>query len=495
MRKFVAVVALLGLVLLPGVSRAAITPEDAFVTSFDGTKIFTHLFLPDGASATNPVPVILRTHGWGGSGETAVAGTLARLLSEGYAVLTWDQRGFGRSGGQAEIDDDDVEGRDVRVLIDTVAARAEILKVSGDPVVGMTGGSYAGGIQFSAASIDDRIDAIAPEISWSNLPNALFPSNVAKVGWDTLLYGVGQSGYRGYVEQQTFASGRVSTLNPNIHLAQAYGTATNDPSLFKPFFDDRSVINYAQRVDIPTLVAQGSVDTLFPLNHGLDNAAAVRANGAPVKLVVYNTGHTLGSSIPAGTARASMDDAIINWFAKYLKGQSVSTGADIEWQDGTAAWHTSSWDTVASLNAFSGVAENLAITPAPVGGGGPATGNPNVDVLAARIPIMTGGVGGTKILGVPRVSGTLTGAAADAFLFFKLVDTTTGIVLDDQVTPFRTSVLLDPVAFELDLHGVAWTLPEGHTLALEISTGSAMYLNSRVPGVVTATLSGTVPTI
>jgi len=148
---------------------------------------------------------MLRTHGWGGSRERGQgtrlpgrdfvdtgAGTLARLLAEGYVVVTWDQRGFGCSGGEIRINDPDVEGCDVRALIDWAVENAPVATdASGDPVVGMSGGSYAAGIQTMGAAVDPRVDAIAPEISWSDLRYALYSGSVLNQGWVTLLYGYG----------------------------------------------------------------------------------------------------------------------------------------------------------------------------------------------------------------------------------------------------------------------------------------------------------------
>lgn len=51
-----------------------------------------------------------------------------------------------------------------------------------------------------------------------------------------------------------------------------------------------------------------------------------------------------------------------------------------------------------------------------------------------------------------------------------------------------------PVPFSIDLNGVSYILPSGHHLALEISTGSLMYANSRTAGLLNVSVSGTVPT-
>ena len=51
----------------------------------------------------------------------------------------------------------------------------------GQPVVGMTGGSYGGGIQFATAAYDKRIKAIVPVITWNNLNWSLWPNSVIKL--------------------------------------------------------------------------------------------------------------------------------------------------------------------------------------------------------------------------------------------------------------------------------------------------------------------------
>ncbi|HVF12360.1 MAG TPA: CocE/NonD family hydrolase [Actinomycetota bacterium] len=485
--------------LVPLTASAAPTVTSGFITSFDGTQIKYNLFLPDGASSTNQVPVILRTHGWGGVGETTIGGTLAKLLANGYAVLTWDQRGFGKSGGQIEIDHRDYEAKDVASLIDFASSRPEILlEAAGDPVVGMTGGSYAGGIQLASASIDSRIDAIAPEIAWNHLPQSLFPNGVPKVGWDTLLYATGHS--TRLQQERTPAN-----YNPMIHRAQLQTTATNDPAPFFSFFDERSPRHYTDDITTPTLVIQGSIDTLFTMNQGVSNFLQIGDNAGgtvPTKLLLYNTGHQIGTAVPIGTgadnARTRADNAILSWFAKYLKGQPVDTGPKVEFQNNFGQWDSAiSWP-VGGTTSANGTISNLSVTGAPVGGQ-VVNGNANGSTVSnplARTNVFSATTN-TRVVGVPHISGTVNGAATGAFLFFKLINTATNEVLSDQVTAYHVAGPVlpgQPATFDIDLEGVSYLLTAGQSVALEISTGSPMFTSYRGSGVVDVTFNLSLPT-
>ena len=117
--------------------------------------------------------------GWSMAGETDENSTsdelfggvgVGALRQAGYNVLTWDPRGFGKSGGAVEVDSPDYEARDVSALIDWLAKQPEAqLDKAGDPRVGMNGSSYGGGIQWVTAARDARVDVITPNISWNSL--------------------------------------------------------------------------------------------------------------------------------------------------------------------------------------------------------------------------------------------------------------------------------------------------------------------------------------
>src|SRR3954471_3352455 len=250
-RRALTVLATAAVAALSAVPARAADPAPQFtatrgvITSFDGTDIVYNYFVPSGVSAAHPVPVVMRTHGWGGSGEQAsnLSGTAKKLLSGGYALITWDSRGFGQSGGEANVDDPNIEGRDASKLIDFLATRPEIAQnAPGDPVIGMTGGSYAGGIQLALAAYDHRVDAIAPEITWNDLRYSLFPHNVIKFGWDSLLYGAGlATAASGGLSPSGTAGIQTGSYAPGIHEAEAKGVALGAPdSDILDYFGEKS---------------------------------------------------------------------------------------------------------------------------------------------------------------------------------------------------------------------------------------------------------------
>ena len=124
---------------------------------------------------------MLVAHGFGGT-KASVDADARDLAARGFVVLTWTARGFGASGGQIALDAPDAEVADARKLVDWLATRPEVLQDGpGDPRVGVTGGSYGGALSLLLAGYDQRVDAIAPVITWNDLGQALFP-NAATAG-------------------------------------------------------------------------------------------------------------------------------------------------------------------------------------------------------------------------------------------------------------------------------------------------------------------------
>ena len=123
-----------------------------------------------------PKPAIVLAHGFGGTKDDAaqIAATLART---GYTVITYTARGFGDSGGLIHLGNPAYEGRDAVRVVDEAAARPEVAKDGGDPVIGFAGASYGGAAALLAAGLDPRVDAIVSAFTWHSLRQALVPQH------------------------------------------------------------------------------------------------------------------------------------------------------------------------------------------------------------------------------------------------------------------------------------------------------------------------------
>src|SRR4051795_9769596 len=121
-------------------------PDPGSTTS---VKICYSLFQPPAASKTHKVPLVFHSHGWGGSRTTdPTSSEVKPYLDADYGVLSFDQRGFGQSnGGKAQVENPDIEGRDVEKLVDLVSHLNWVVQdAKGDPRIGGGGGSDGGGV-------------------------------------------------------------------------------------------------------------------------------------------------------------------------------------------------------------------------------------------------------------------------------------------------------------------------------------------------------------
>ena len=162
-------------------------------------NIIFDLFRPDSATKRHPVPAVLTTNGFAGS-KADVDGEAAALAQQGYVGLAYSGLGMGGSSCRIELDSFTWDGKAASQLVTflggglratngtkvnyvTLNKRAANGKhYPYDPEVGMIGGSYGGGVQFAAAAVDPRIDAIVPIIAWNNLAYSLAPNNATLSG-------------------------------------------------------------------------------------------------------------------------------------------------------------------------------------------------------------------------------------------------------------------------------------------------------------------------
>jgi predicted acyl esterase len=324
------------------------------------------LYKPINASPQHPVPAILTTNGFGGSylDQEAMAAVFA---SRGYAVLTYSGLGFGGSACEIELDSPLYDGEAASQLVtflgggsaatngttvnyvihDKVAHNGK--HYSDDPRVGMIGGSYGGEVQFAAADVDPRIDALIPMITWNNLVYSLAPNNaltgdpvttqvpgVAKFEWVDEFSALGV--VDGVENLGSDPSRLLTTGCPNFD-ARACAAMLQLNTVGAPnanttaFAEEASVESYMHNIKIPVMLMQGEDDTLFNLHEAVATYSALRAQHTPVKLVFQSWGHSNGTAAPGEWSSSALNPngtwtvegkLVEQWFAHYLMGAKAA---------------------------------------------------------------------------------------------------------------------------------------------------------------------------
>lgn len=483
--------------LIPATAATAAEPkiENQTVTGEGGIKIAITVFQPAEASASNPVPVILQSHGWSGSRETTVSDIVKPYLDAGWGVVSVDQRGHGESEGQANVQDPTLETEDMKNVIDRIAT-FDWVKLDGpnDPVLGSVGLSYGGGYQTMTAldEIADegrtRFNAIAPQITWYDLPRSLAPEKVVRSAWNVVLYGAGASMVPNYIHE-SFAWGTATGQWPDGTL---YGQASDQvPNLDAEFakHSPRAFVEKGVQLDIPVLIRQGSSDNLFNLNQGLDifEKAVTKKARKQSLFVAYNGGHALPNVAPAGEPVAAevgtgidacskggnFDTTTVEFFKRVFAGQSTKNVLPSRYNltalDGTTCIRTDSIDS-----------KKLKFDP--LGAGSIATtAGPGAPI---NLPVTEGDL---TVTGVPTLKGTVASAGLDNRAFLGLSVGTTPAdakVIQNNLMPLRQLLPTTGEEFNIELPGIAVEVPEGQSLFLTITPVSDMYFGhaSRTPG-------------
>jgi ABC-2 type transport system ATP-binding protein len=463
------------------------TLENVQVTSFDGTHIDTNFYPAAGLQQGQTAPTVLEGAAWSLPAYPSWLGTItsaglgsfqldlemlgpATLTAAGYNVVTWNARGWYSSGGQVNLDSPSYEGRDVSAIINWLATQpAAELKGPNDPVVGMTGWSYGGGIQLSTAAIDHRLAAIEPNMSWYSLGEALYPNQVIKAGWGNILCGLGDVVLARYAPGQTNICNTVVTGPGFTPPETAFANAASPGPLIK-------------QITTPTLLLAGTVDTLFPINGDAKTYEALHAAGTPVKMMWYCGGHGIcNQNLGPNGHVAEAELAFLN---KYLKGQNVSTGPGFEYLDQTGTWRSAASYPVASSGQLTASGSGtLGISPWDTSGllgieATKALNGVNIQIPAPSTSVHT--------LTDPQLSLTYHGFAtrAETPIFAQLVDNATGTVLDNQATAVPLVLNGATHTLTLPLNMVTWNLTPSSKISLQLTDASDLFFAQQALGLV-----------
>lgn len=502
------------------------------------------LFLPERTEGA-AVPLIVHSHGFGGSRvgvdeanadpaeDDATDSTRSvfdrlddqvRLLWDaGYAVVSFDERGFGRDGeesddgntGAIQIMDPDFEIQDAISVLDWIDDPAnEVADViardgNGNMIAGAIGGSYGGGYQLLLAALDDRVDAITPTATWYNLLQSLLPNEVIKKSYSTGLCALITTSMAEAGERNASACMQASdTGNPT---SRYRGDITMMLDELEEAFLTHGMVEIERRHNeeadftmrpVDTLLVQGNRDILFNFNQGYENYRFLNSlSGSDVRLMTMENGHSIrqtrmnpgsqGALGPSSCGPLDSLDSVRAWFDLKLRGMAsaealLPSEVCISLDNTTAANLTEVPVAASSNTAFDGfelTIPSTAITAMQTNIGGVDGGT--------FIPLDNAIVGDDFVLaGVPMAQLTVTAADAAAELnggpaaFIGVGINRDGsiILADDQVQPLRATPEVMDNTVELPLVGIGENLLDGDQVGVliygnfdiyETGTGSA----------------------
>ncbi|WP_327403966.1 CocE/NonD family hydrolase [Streptomyces sp. NBC_01288] len=471
--------------------------------AIDGVTLDTSYFTTGGSTRR---PAVLLAHGFGGNKED-VRKEAQDLAKDGYAVLTWSARGFGKSTGKIGLNDPSGEVKDVSKLIDWLAKQPDVeLDKPGDPRVGMAGGSYGGAISLLAAGYDDRVDAIAPAITYWNLADALFPNGVFKKLWAGIFINSG---------------GGCAKFEPA--LCQMYDRVAESgkpDAQARALLEARSPSAVATHINVPTLLIQGQTDSLFPLGQADAAEKAIRANGAPVDVDWIAGGHD-GGDMETSRVQAR----VTSWFDRYLKDdKNTDTGpafrvtrtGGVDSTDGAALLRGASGSAYPGLEsdprtiALTGRREQSFTNPA--GASPPAiSALPGLGSTGGLSQLSSLGIGvsldfpgqyaafdsapvtkSLRITGSPTVTVHVKSTSDDTVLFGKVYDVGPGgtqqVLPSQLVTPLRVDGTKAGKDVTITLPAIDHDVQSGHHLRLVLASTDLGYASPAAPATYTVTL-------
>lgn len=507
------VVVLLGPSALVGPGAAALAATEAVPLTIEGgptsgsdprpVRLDADLYLP----ASTPAPAVVLAHGFGGS-KAAVAGQAQEFADRGYVVVAYTARGFGASGGEISMNSPRFEVADARRVVDELARRTEVISDGpDDPRVAVAGGSYGGALALLLAGYDERVDAVAADITWNDLATSLFgqslvparPRGVFKQWWAGGFFSVGLDQPGG----ESSLCGRFTAAWCDAFNRVATGgspTATDRAMLAAS-----SPASVTDRITVPTLLGVGQADSLFPYSQALANYRQIRSADAanPVQLVWHGGGHDGGTPEPD-----RLTELTAQWFDAFLgDAPAPSTVPEVTLVDGVLGADSRRQPTVARVPDLIDAPRMAVALAGPGGdvrapaGGAPAAVSsfPGIGGLAAQVGMAPPGqtvsfesaplAVDSTVMGSPRV--TLSVAAdppvRDVALFAQTrVVTVAGTETAPQglVAPVRLERLgPTPRRVTIDLPAIATRVAAGDRLRVVVGTTDASYRLPQRPAI------------
>ena len=296
-RRAVAVLCACVLSLLAAGRASAFTKQDLTLTMDDGVGLAASLYEPSTAPPPQGYPAIVMFHGLGGKRQDL--DFFAQQLASSYAVLTFDMRGHGQSGGLVSFDGPR-EIADTRALFAWLQARPEIDRNR----IGAWGISLGAGALLRSLVEGVPWAVVEAAATWTDLYTALAPQGLSKSG----------------LIAQLLSSFPQNRLDPSVLAVRDDALTSRNLAALKPFAKVRSSRQLLAKVTTPVFVLQGRRDFAFDLDQAIAGYKLLRG---PKRLYIGDFGHA-PSTFP-GPDVAEVITQCLAWFGRYLQGVPLTT--------------------------------------------------------------------------------------------------------------------------------------------------------------------------
>jgi pimeloyl-ACP methyl ester carboxylesterase len=265
------------------------------VTFFaEGLRLDGDLHLPEDRRPSERLPTVVACSGYQGLKTIHPARFARALVPYGYAVLSFDYRGFGRSDGERGrlVPQEQVE--DVRAAVSFLETREEV-----DPArIVLLGWALGGGVVIAEAASDERVRAVAACNPIGDGQRALQFMHDART-WERLFARIRDD------RQRRAVAGRSTLVHPfdavrldavtqgyvdgELYKAAGFGSDVTLEAVeaLMRFHPERDVHRIAPR---PLLLVHGAANALHPPQESL---ALYAAAAEPKRLLLLDDkGHT-----------------------------------------------------------------------------------------------------------------------------------------------------------------------------------------------------------
>lgn len=280
----------------------------------ENTQISGHVYLSI-SCAEIKLPGIVLCQGFAGTKEMLLPAYAEKFAESDYAVLTFDYRGFGDSGGEPGRLVPKLQIEDIKNAISFLSS---FDKVDADRI-GLWGTSYGGANAIAVASEDKRVKCLSVQLTFGDgervITYDMTPENISKLK-DTLLRLREKKESTG--KEMMVPISKILSDEQSKQFFQEYSDKFPALKTKIPFLTIFETLNYKpenylKELQVPILIVGAEKDLVNPIS---ESHSLYKLAPEPKELMVINGATHFG--LYKGYHLEQAVDKQLLWFGKYL---------------------------------------------------------------------------------------------------------------------------------------------------------------------------------